>query len=164
VSILKGADFRGSDARVQAAFPKVLGGVLLPCYRKGMESQAPGPGQQKLVMWVLWAAFLIGGCVQYHFLHSKRPPAPEDSQVWMAALVPVAISVVIRWNLLPRVKLQQQALVLMILGISLAESALFIGVFIFPAHQWVLFLAAVLGIAQHAPVYADRLLFPPDQG
>ena len=125
------------------------------------QQQPPTPAQQKLVMWVLWAAFLVGVCFQYHFLHSKKPPVPDESMTWLAAMAPVIVSMVIRWNILPRVRAAQQALVLMILGIALAESAVFLGIFIFPAHQWQLFLSAFFGVAQHAPVYADRLFAPP---
>jgi hypothetical protein len=127
-----------------------------------MESEKPAtPQQQILVMWVLWAAFLFGACVQYYFLHRKDPPAPDQSQTWLVALAPVAASMFLRWSLIPRVTALQPALVLLILGVALAESALFFGLFIFSAHQMELFLAALLGIAQHAPVYAQRLIGSP---
>ena len=129
-----------------------------------MDSQPSAtPAQQKLVMWVLWGAFLVGVCVQYHFLHNTKPPAADVSKVWLAALAPVMISIVIRWNFLPRVTAPQPALVLMILGVALAESAMFIGMFVFPTHQFELFAAAFLGILQHAPVYAGQLFPPPPQ-
>lgn len=141
---------------------KVLGSRWDSRYRGGMEEEKPAtPQPHVLVMWVLWAAFLFGVCAMYHFLHRKDPPAPDGMQLWMVAFAPVAASMFIRWSLLPRVSALQPALVLMILGIALAESALFFGIFIFSAHQAELFLAALLGIVQHAPVYAKRLSAPP---
>ncbi|MCE9608791.1 MAG: hypothetical protein K8R23_01050 [Chthoniobacter sp.] len=125
-----------------------------------MDTPPPSAAQQKLVMWVLWAAFLIGVCVQYHFLHAKNPPAADASALWLVGAVPVVASVIIRWNVLPRLKSPTQTLPLMIVGIALAEGSAFIGMFVFPAHQWELFIAALVGIAQHAPVYASAL-FPP---
>jgi hypothetical protein len=129
-----------------------------------MEPEKPAtPQQQILVMWVIWAAFLVGVCVQYHFLHAKNPPAADGSMTWVAAMAPVAVSMILRWNVLPRVKLPQSAMALMIVGVVLAESAAMIGMFVFPAHQLELFGAAFLGILQHAPIYMARLLGPSTQ-
>jgi flagellar basal body-associated protein FliL len=131
-------------------------------YQSSMETEKTAtPAQQILIMWILWAAFLVGACMQYFFLHQKSPPAADGSNTWLAAFAPVAASLFIRWSLLPRVTVMQSALVLLILGVTLAESALFFGMFVFSAHQSELFLAALLGIAQHAPVYARRLVAPP---
>lgn len=129
-----------------------------------MESEKPpSPAQQLIVFWVLWLSFLVGVCVQYHFLHSKEAVAPDESQQWLAALAPVLVSMILRWNVLPRITEVQKALTVMVVGVALAESAMFIGIFIFAAHQWELFLAAFFGIAQHAPVYVAKLLNPPPQ-
>ncbi len=125
-----------------------------------MDSKQPAAAPQLLVWWVLWAAFLSGVCLQYFFLHRKDPPAPDDSMLWLAATIPLVVSLVIRWNMLPRVTAPTTALPLMIVAIALAESPVFFGIFVFPAHQWELFLAALLVIAQHAPVYASRLFSP----
>ncbi len=138
----------------------MLGGLRLLRYLPGMDTPPPTAAQQKIVMWVLWAAFVIGVCVQYHFLHSKSPPVADESALWLTGALPVLAAVIIRWNGLPRMKSSTQALPLMIVGIALAESAAFIGIFVFPAHQLELFIAAFLGVTQHAPVYASALLSP----
>jgi len=144
-----------------SGFAKVLGGFRLVRYLPCMDTPPPTAAQQKLVMWVLWAAFLIGVCVEYYFLHSKSPPAADESALWLTGALPVLGAVVIRWNVLPRLKSVTPALPLMVVGIALAESAAFIGMFVFPAHQWELFIAAFVGVAQHAPVYAAALFSPP---
>jgi len=114
-------------------------------------------------MWVIWAAFLVGAGLQYHFLGAKNPPASDGTLTWLVAFAPLVASAFIRWNLLPRVTAIQPALVLLILGVALAESAMFFGIFLFAAHQAELFVAALLGIAQYAPVYAARLTVTPPQ-
>ncbi|MGB8169933.1 MAG: hypothetical protein WCF18_20690, partial [Chthoniobacteraceae bacterium] len=122
-------------------------------YGEGMETPTPPKRAQLLMVpWVLWGAFMVGVMVMFHFLHNKKPPAADGAQLWMAALVPLLISLIIRWNVIPRVTVMQSALAFMIMGIALAESVLFLGIFLFPAHQFTLFLAALLGIAQHAPI------------
>lgn len=130
-----------------------------------METQTPPTrAQQLMVPWVLWGAFMVGVVMMYHFLGSKKPPAADGSQQWMVAMVPLLISLVIRWNVIPRVTAVTSGLVAMIVGIALAEMVLFLGLFIFPAHQWELFLASLFGISQQAPVYMARLLDQPPQG
>lgn len=116
-----------------------------------------------MVPWVLWGAFMVGVVMMYVFLGNKKAPAPDDSQQWMVALAPLLISLIIRWNVIPRVTAVTSGLVAMIVGIALAEMVLFLGLFIFPAHQLELFLAALFGIAQHAPVYVAKLLDQPPQ-
>ncbi len=120
-------------------------------------SQATPPRQQLLVFWVLWAAFLAGVGVQYHFLHRTSPPPADDSKTWIAAAGPLLVSMILRWNVIPRIGSATTLLPIMIVGIALAESATFIGIFLFPAHQWELFLGSLLCLAQFAPVYAARL-------
>ncbi len=123
----------------------------------GMETSPQTPAQRRLVIWVLWSAFLVGCCLQYLLLHSKQPPVADGSKLWLLALVPIFISVLIRWNMIPRITHPQTALVALVIGVALAEGAMFVGIFVFSAHQWEIFLAAILGIAQHAPAYAGRL-------
>ena len=102
---------------------------------------------------------MSGIFMMYTFLH-----APADSPrlqtaepfPWLVALVPVGLSIVIRWAVLPRAKVVQQALVFMIVGISFAESTMFLGLFIFATHQQELFIASALGIFQFMPIYAAR--------
>jgi hypothetical protein len=133
-------------------------------YAGRMETQTPPTRlQQLMVPWVLWGAFMVGVMLMFHFLHNPKAPAADGSQQWLVALVPLLISLVIRWNVIPRVTAVTSGLVAMIVGIATAEMVLFLGIFIFPAHQFTLFLAALFGIAQHAPVYMAKLLDQPTQ-
>jgi hypothetical protein len=120
---------------------------------------------QMTVWWVLWAAFQAGIVMVYHTLSSATPQPPQTglggSSAWFAAIVPLAISAMIRWLVLPGVRIAQTALVLFIVGIAMAESTSFLGLFIFPAHSQDLFVLSVLGIFQFVPFFARRY-FPND--
>lgn len=118
-----------------------------------------------MVWWILWAAFQSGIVILYHNLSTAATGQPQSeslsSSVWYAALVPAAISAVIRWLVLPRIRIAQTALVVFIIGIATAEMTCFLGLFIFPAHQQELFQVSLLGIFQFLPYYVRRY-FPPD--
>jgi hypothetical protein len=121
-----------------------------------METQAPTPRQQLVTWWVLWFAFQVGICVMYKFLHRQPPLPSDDSSLWLIATIPALMSTSLRWAVLPRLDDPAKALPVIILGIAFAEATAFLGIFIFPAHHWELFLAAFAGIAQWVPIYAGR--------
>ena len=91
----------------------------------------------------------------------QQTVAPDGSLVWCAAFVPLGISILIRWFALPGIRVAQTALVLFCIGIALAESTCFMGIFIFPAHKQELFVGSVLGIIQFLPYYARRYVIEP---
>lgn len=70
--------------------------------------------------------------------------------------MPVVLSVVVRWLVLPRAVIPQLALPLFIVGIALAEATCFFGLFIFPEHKQALVLTSALGIFQFIPLFARR--------
>ena len=116
---------------------------------------------QLIVWWMLWLAFQTGIGFFYFFLGGVggRTPAAEaggDSPLWMIALGPFLVSIVMRWVFLARATQAQRALVFFILGIAMAESVCFIGLFLAPAHKLELFILSALGIAQFVPYYAGR--------
>jgi hypothetical protein len=102
----------------------------------------------------------------YHFLGSnaaKPQMDTTDSSAWMAAIVPVALSIVIRWLVIPRTKSAQAALPLFVMGIAFAEASCLLGIFVFPAHKQDLFTLSALGIFQFVPFFARRYFTPVDQ-
>ena len=114
-----------------------------------------------LVWWLFWAAFQSGVCVFYFFLGGRgarvTPPAESAGSIlWMIALGPFFLSIVIRWLLLARENDAQRAFMLFILGIAFAEAVCFIGLFLAPAHKLELFLLSALGIFQFIPYFATR--------
>ncbi len=136
--------------------------------------------RQRLVWWALWAAFQIGIVIIYIFVgmpksqspvdvpglakHGKvtfsndlvDPPAKKEPVLWQLALIPVLISVVLRWTVLPTIEEPTKALSVMVIGIALAEATCFQGIFIFPSHQFPLFFASAAGIFQFIPIYVGR--------
>ena len=122
------------------------------------QQPSPTPKQQIFVMWILWASFLVGIFFFQAFLvpSGRNSLPPGDAFPWPIALVPFAVSAVVRWVVLPRVRHPQQGLVCMILGIAFAEATCFFGIFLVPSHQKALFFLSLLGVFQFIPVYARR--------
>jgi hypothetical protein len=117
--------------------------------------------QPLIVWWVLWLALLSGVFITYFILGGSprpggQPAARGDSLLWLVALGPFFASIFIRWGLLARTARAQRALVLFVLGMALAESVCFMGLFLAPAHQLELFILSVLGMAQYVPYFAGR--------
>ncbi len=120
-----------------------------------------------LKWWVLWIAFQTGIVMIYYFLSKPigapigefpeelLPPRP-DSPFWLAGVVPVAISCVIRWIVLPTIRNGDAALILFLVGLGMAEATCFLGLFLFPIHQQELFILSFLGIFQFMPFFARR--------
>ena len=127
-----------------------------------MKSQkAQNPKQQLLVWWILWAAFVVGIFQVYYFLamsgSSPKPQAPATNPFIAAfGLLPVAVSAIIRWSILPRIQSARVALPIFIIGIALAEASCYMGLFIFPAFKAGFFVFSVIGMFQFIPFFARR--------
>ena len=131
-----------------------------------MAAMSDNGRQQLIVWWVLWAAFQIGILIIYQVLGSSPSTASSpgsDSQLWLAALAPVVLSTIVRWGALPRSTSAVAALPMFIVGIAMAESACFLGLFIFPQHKEELFVASALGIFQFIPFFARRFFVAEEQ-
>jgi hypothetical protein len=121
---------------------------------------------QTMVWWILWAAFQVGIVIIYRTLSGalpQPPTEPVDSSAWLAGFAPLTISVIIRWFVLPRARTAQSALPVFIIGIAMAESATFFGLYIFPAHRQELFMWSALGIFQFIPYFVSRYFKPKDE-
>jgi hypothetical protein len=123
-------------------------------------STAEQEKQQLMVWWVLWAAFQGGIFMIYHFVGhpDPAPSAAPETGPWLAAIAPFAVSVLIRFLVMPRLKSIAVALPVFIVGIAMAEFSCFLGIFIFPSHQRDLFILSVIGIFQFIPIYARSYL------
>lgn len=106
--------------------------------------------------WGIWACLLIGVFLINHFVgyQNGRIPAPTKSPLWMVGFVPVAVSAIIRWAVLPRMDSPMAALPVFVIGLAMAEMACFLGIFVFPAHQQELFAVSVAGLIQFIPFFA----------
>ena len=132
----------------------------------------PGYENQKiksrlLIWWVIWAAILGGLVVIYLTLGRTKPLPPataQDPLQGLIGIVPLFISIVIRWLVLPRSTDPVRAFVLFVVGISLAEGCGLLGIFLGGPYRDSLFLLGVLGITQYVPFYARKLYDPKGSG
>lgn len=121
----------------------------------------PNPKQQLLIWWILWGAFQAGLFLIYFTLSStslQASAASGTTVAWLAAAIPVLLSVIIRWLILPRAWTAQGALSIFVVGIAMAEATCFLGIFLFPAHKLELFVLSALGIFQYLPYFAGRYI------
>jgi hypothetical protein len=114
--------------------------------------------QRLIVCWTLWAAFMVCPFFYYKFLNSGHTNlGGDDSFLWLISLVPLSLSILLRWVVLGMRPWPMQAmLAIMVMGIALSEALCFFGLFLFPAHKQELFVLSFLGMGQFMPVYARR--------
>jgi hypothetical protein len=132
----------------------------------------PGPDAQRIktrlmVWWTIWGAVLAGLIVIYYFLGRgpQETAAPGANPLAnLLGLVPLFISIIIRWLVLPRSAAPGPAFVMFIIGLSLAESCGILGIFLGGPYREDLFVLGVLGIGQFVPLYARKLFEPRPQG
>lgn len=123
--------------------------------------------QRLLVWWALWASVLAGLIVLYVFLAQGKPLPPvskENPLQGLFGVVPLFVSIVIRWLVLPRSTDPNRALVLFIVGIALAEGCGILGTFLGGPYRDSLFVLGVLGITQYVPFYAKKFFDPKGSG
>ena len=133
-----------------------------------MTSSFPGYDAQRiraqlLIWWIIWASILTGLIVIYYFL-GRGPLAPAapgaNPFANLIGFVPLFVSIVIRWLVLPRYTEPGPALVMFIIGLSLAEGCGILGIFLGGPYREDLFVLGVLGVVQYVPFYAKRFFEP----
>jgi len=111
------------------------------------------------IWWIIWAAVLAGLAVIYlAFGRGPVNPSPDKEVLKnLVGLVPLFVSIVIRWLALPRFDSLQRAFPLFIAGLALAESCGILGIFLGGAYRDDLFVLGLLGVAQFAPLFARQI-------
>lgn len=118
-----------------------------------------------MVWWVIWAALLAGVTVIYLFLgRGPLPPPVSNPFPHLIGLVPLFISVLLRWLILSKQRDPAKALVLFIVGAAMGESCAILGIFFGGPLRDELFLLGALGIVQWMPLYARALYAPAAKG
>lgn len=135
-------------------------------------NRIPGPDAQRIktqlmIWWIIWGAVLAGLVVIYQFLgRGPLPPAAPGANplAGLAGLVPLFVSIIIRWLVLPRSTAPGPAFAMFIIGLSLAEACGLLGIFLGGPYREDLFVLGVLGVAQFVPLYARKFFEPKPQG
>jgi len=115
----------------------------------------PLPPQPKFVLWLLWFAITFGLVMIYSFAAPKGGEGAKALQY--LPMVPLAISVFIRWVLLPRQKSVATAMPVFIIGLAMAEGCGILGMFLVPQLKETYLVLALLGLFQFAPLWAGKL-------
>ena len=122
---------------------------------------------QLIVWWIIWAAMLVWLCALYFFL-GRGPLAPlapgANPFANLVGFVPLFVSIIIRWLVLPRSTGPKAAFVMFIAGISLAEMCGMMGIFLGGPYREDLFILGVMGVTQYVPLYARKLFEPKGSG
>ena len=87
-----------------------------------------------------------------------------DLPLNLAGIVPLFVSVVIRWLVLPRFTDLLRAFPVFIVGLALAEACGLMGIFLGGPYRDSLFVLGVLGVTSYVPLFAKRLLEPKGSG
>ena len=116
--------------------------------------------------WIIWAANLSGLVMLYAVVgHGPvKLVTVNDLPLNLAGLVPLFVSIVIRWLVLPRSVDIKWAFYLFLVGVVLAETCGILGVFLGGPYRDSLFVLGALGIAQYVPFYAKKLFDPKGAG
>ena len=122
---------------------------------------------QLLVWWIIWFAILCGLVVIYFFL-GRGPVKPvvvaADLLRNLSGIVPLFVSIVIRWLVMPRLNDLKQAFPVFIAGLALAEGCGLLGIFLGGPYRDQLFVLGALAIAQYVPFFAKSYLRPKSEG
>ena len=131
----------------------------------------PGPDAQRskthlLIFWMIWGSILAGLVVIYAVLGQGpvKPVVAADLPVNLAGIVPLFVSIVIRWLVLPRCQGFSRVLPIYIVGLALAEACGLLGIFLGGPYRESLFVLGVLGVTSYAPLFVKRLLEPKGSG
>lgn len=118
------------------------------------------------IWWILWVATLGGLILLYIFLGRGpvKPSPDKDVLKNLVGLVPLFVSIVIRWLALPRFDSLRRAFPLYLVGLALAEGSGVLGLFLGGAYRDDLFVLGVLGVTQYIPLFARRLQEPKGHG
>lgn len=121
---------------------------------------------QLLVWWIIWGSLLAGLGLIYVVSGPARGPAvpAENPLTDLSGLVPLFLSIIIRWLVLPRYTEAPKAFVMFVLGLALAEGCGLLGLFFGGPYRDDLFVLGLLGIGQFVPFYARRLYEPRATG
>src|SRR6267154_1633328 len=114
---------------------------------------------QLKLWWIVWAG-VLGGLLVVGLAFGRGPVKPAVSAELMVNLigvVPLFLSIIIRWLMLPRFDNLTRAFPLFIFGLAQAEGCGILGIFLGGPYRDSLFVLGVLAVTSYVPVFAKRL-------
>jgi hypothetical protein len=132
----------------------------------------PGPEAQRARAflrnwWIVWGASLVSlGLLSLVFGRGRLlPPAPAANPLPnLVGLVPLFVSIIIRWLVLPRYNDLKAAFPLFVFGVALAGGCGVLGLFLGGPYRDSLQVLGLLGLIQFIPFFARVYLEPRPQG
>jgi hypothetical protein len=132
-----------------------------------MSPQDTSPSTAKppaFVFWVVWTGLFAGLGVIYAALRETGGPGslPPDlpALAGFAGLVPLLLSAVVRWLLLPRCDEAAKAFPLFVVGAAMGEGCALLGLMLGGEHRDALFLLGLIGVGQFFPLFTRRYYAP----
>ena len=121
-----------------------------------------------LVWWILWGS-ILGGLLLIYLVLGRTQPLPknvaaEKMFTGLVGLIPMVVSVVVRWLVLPRASDMNRALVIFIFGLATAEACGILGIFLGGPYRDDLFLLGMFGVVQYVPFFAKNYIEPKVSG
>lgn len=107
---------------------------------------------------MVWTVIFAGLVAAYLVVARKPldPPAANPFQN-LVAIIPLFVSIVVRWLVLPRYSDAKRAFPMFVAGLALAEACGYLGLFTGGPYRQDFVLLSSLGIIQYMPFYARRL-------
>ncbi len=117
--------------------------------------------------WLAWV--FVGVSLLTIYSSFGQPPSVVRSSgshplTGLAGLLPLFLSIIIRWLVLPRCTHLKAALPWFIVGLALAEAAGLLGALLGGVYRANLCLLGLLGFLQYAPTFARQYLDPKPTG
>ena len=121
-----------------------------------------------LVWWITWGSILSGLVIIYFVLGRGQPMpkdlTPEKMVTGLVGLVPMVVSVVVRWLVLPRATEMNRAFVIFVVGLALVEACGILGIFFGGPYRDDLFVLGLFAIGQYVPFFAKAYIEPKGSG
>jgi hypothetical protein len=135
--------------------------------RRVSPSLDPQARTRLVVWWIAWGA-MLGWIIFLQVLLRHGPATPvvkaADLLTRLMGIVPLFVSIVIRWLVLPRCTRTGGALVMFVVGLALAGACAVLGIFLGGPYRDALWLLGLLGVTSYVPLFAQRLLEPKGSG
>jgi hypothetical protein len=118
-------------------------------------------GPQAIVIWVLWLSFATA-LVMYRIMlvskaaNTRSLTAPDTIVAWVCYVIPIVVVFALRWLVIPRLKQPIEVLPVFLVGVALAETLTFFGLFLFPAQFRLFYLMSWLLFVQLMPTWTIR--------